>query len=216
MPEIRRSPVRGPVEAHRCRVGVVDRPADVVVAAHVGDPRRRARRGPELLEGPGGQAHVAAGQHRPRLHHQGVVVGQVADLAVVPTLAAPESADVPGTPLVDLERLRQLTDGTEAGLRELVNLYLEQTTSQLGQLMNAVRDGQTDAVRRLAHSCAGASATCGVRALVPLLRELERQADAGKLTSADALCASAVREFEGLREFLAPYSLPAVELAAHA
>ena len=64
-------------------VVVVDRPADVVVAARVGDPGGRRRRGRQLLQRAGGEPRVAAGEHRPDLHHQAVVVGQVADLAVV-------------------------------------------------------------------------------------------------------------------------------------
>jgi CheY-like chemotaxis protein len=135
------------------------------------------------------------------------------------SVAAPAptaSSTTQASPPVDMERLRELTDGTEAGLRELVNLYLEQTTLQTEQLRDAVRGGDANEVRRIAHSCAGASATCGMNGLVPLLRELERQGHEGKLTTAEALSAEAVREFARIREFLAPYSRPASELAAQA
>ena len=57
-------------------------------------------------------------------------------------------------------------------------------------------------VRRLAHSCAGASATCGMRRLVPLLRELERQGLEGKLAGTEHLCAQVSREFVRVRQFL--------------
>jgi HPt (histidine-containing phosphotransfer) domain-containing protein len=107
---------------------------------------------------------------------------------------------------VDLERLREVTDGTEAGLRELVNLYLDQTTGQLAQLARAVAENQPGEVRRIAHSCAGASATCGMTDIVPLLRELERQGFEGRLTTAEELLAGAQREFARLRDYLAPYS----------
>ena len=113
---------------------------------------------------------------------------------------------------VDMERLRELTDGTEDGLRELVNLYLEQTTTQMEQLQKAVRENQPVEVRRIAHSCAGASATCGMNEIVPLLRELELQGFEGKLTTAEKLGDDAVREFARIRTFLAPYSRPAPEL----
>lgn len=133
--------------------------------------------------------------------------------------AAPESkvaAPAAENPPVDMERLRELTDGTENGLRELVNLYLEQTTMQLEQLQKAVAENQTAEVRRIAHSCAGASATCGMNEIVPLLREMERQGFENQLTSAPALCADALREFARIRAFLAPYSRPADELATPA
>ncbi len=53
-------------------------------------------------------------------------------------------------------------------------MYLKQTHKQFGQIEAAIRDGKADAVRRVAHSCAGASATLGMTQLVPKLRELEK------------------------------------------
>jgi CheY-like chemotaxis protein/nitrogen-specific signal transduction histidine kinase/HPt (histidine-containing phosphotransfer) domain-containing protein len=105
---------------------------------------------------------------------------------------------------VDMERLRDFTDGDANSLRELVALYLQQTGGQIEQLERAVAANQPPEVRRLAHSCAGASATCGMRRLVPLLRELERQGYEGRLTNAADLCQGVVREFARIREFLAP------------
>ena len=86
-------------------------------------------------------------------------------------------------PPVEMDRLKDLTDGNEDNLRELVKFYVQQTTEQLEQLKSAVRGNRTDEVRRVAHSCAGASATCGMPNMVPL-RELERQGHEGKLTTA--------------------------------
>ncbi|MGO9517321.1 MAG: Hpt domain-containing protein, partial [Candidatus Korobacteraceae bacterium] len=60
------------------------------------------------------------------------------------------------------------------GLRELVDMFLNQTHKQFGQIEAAIRDGKADEVRRVAHSCAGASATLGMTRLVPKLRELEK------------------------------------------
>jgi CheY-like chemotaxis protein len=119
-----------------------------------------------------------------------------------------------GKPPVDMERLRELTDGTEAGVRELVNLYIEQTTVQLQELDAAIRAGQAAEVRRVAHSCAGASATCGMGGIVPLMREMEQQGFEGKLTTAAALCADAVREFDRISAFLASHAAPNDETGA--
>ncbi len=63
----------------RPRVAVVDRPADVVVAAHVGDPGAGRRRGRQRRECLAREHDVSRGEHRPDLHHQAVVVRQVAD-----------------------------------------------------------------------------------------------------------------------------------------
>ena len=103
---------------------------------------------------------------------------------------------------VDMDRLLEFTDGSADNLRELVMLYLTQTTEQFDKLQVAVTDGNAAEVRRVAHSCAGASATCGMRHLVPLLRELERQGREGKLTTAGNVFEQADREFKRIRLFL--------------
>lgn len=104
---------------------------------------------------------------------------------------------------VDMARLVSMTEGTEQSVRELIELYLKQTTEQLAQLQNAIANSDAEAVRRLAHSCVGASATCGVTRLVPLLRELERMAHEGRLTNAHQVFDQAMREFSRVRDFLA-------------
>jgi CheY-like chemotaxis protein/HPt (histidine-containing phosphotransfer) domain-containing protein len=116
---------------------------------------------------------------------------------------------------VEMERLLDFTDGNLDSLRELVTLYLEQTGKQLVQLETAVQAGAAAEVRRLAHSCAGASATCGMSQLVPLMRELERQGYEEKLTTAPQLSVQAGREFERIRDFLQAYLASHAELAAH-
>jgi CheY-like chemotaxis protein len=141
-----------------------------------------------------------------------------AEPAQSPAVADPAAAAAPETgneaSPVDLERLLDLTDGNPESLRELVELYLSQTTGQIAQLEAAVKTGAAPETRRLAHSCAGASATCGMTRLVPLLRELERQGYEGKLTTAAELCREAGCEFERIRKFLQAYVAKHCELAA--
>ena len=115
---------------------------------------------------------------------------------------------------VDMERLLEFTDGSADNLRELVTLYLTQTTEQLEKLRAAVDAADAAEVRRLAHSCAGASATCGMRHLVPLLRELERQGRDGKLTDAGNVFAQAGREFKRIRSFLEERHVGQADIAA--
>jgi len=116
----------------------------------------------------------------------------------MPSDAAGSSDEAP----VDMERLLEFTDGNPESFRELATLYLEQTNGQIEQLEAAIRDGNAVDVRRLAHSCAGASATCGMRRLVPLLRELEHKSQNGDLSNAHELCTGVIREFGAVREFL--------------
>jgi signal transduction histidine kinase/HPt (histidine-containing phosphotransfer) domain-containing protein len=118
---------------------------------------------------------------------------------------------VPAEPPVDMDRLNSVIDGDVDGLRELTELYLKQTTNQLAQLEAAVRANRADEVRRVAHSCAGASATLGMTRLVPMLRDLEKQGASGALTNAAQVCENAAREFKCIQDFLA--SLPALASA---
>ncbi|HSY10155.1 MAG TPA: Hpt domain-containing protein, partial [Candidatus Dormibacteraeota bacterium] len=104
---------------------------------------------------------------------------------------------------VDMDRLNDMTDGNAENFRELVELYFEQTAQQLAQITEAVRANDSDKVRHVAHSCAGASATLGMVRIVPLLRELERQGVEGSLTNAAQVCENAEREFEQIKKFLA-------------
>jgi signal transduction histidine kinase/HPt (histidine-containing phosphotransfer) domain-containing protein len=122
------------------------------------------------------------------------------------TLSAPAlSAAAPGPAEeapVDLARMKDLTDGQINELCELVEMYFTQTQKQFGQMREAIRDNKADQLRRVAHSCAGASATLGMTQLVPRLRELERLGASGTLTGAGEICENAVREFHRVREFL--------------
>jgi len=108
---------------------------------------------------------------------------------------------------VDTERLLEFTDGSPENLRELVELYLSQTAGQLEQLEAAVAANTPAEVRRVAHSCAGASSTCGMRRLAPLLRQLERMGLEGQLANAAELCRQASREFELIRAFVQAHIL---------
>jgi signal transduction histidine kinase/HPt (histidine-containing phosphotransfer) domain-containing protein len=106
-------------------------------------------------------------------------------------------------PPVEMDRLNDLTDGNANSFRELVDLYNKQTTQQLEQIQNAIRANDTAEVRRVAHSCAGASATLGMVRLVPMLRDLEKQGHDGKLTTAAQVAENAAREFKIIQDFLA-------------
>ena len=75
------------VEADRIGVGIANGPADVVMAADVGDPGGGVRLDRQGAQGVGGERDIAGGEHGPDLDHEGVVVGEVGDLARVLALA---------------------------------------------------------------------------------------------------------------------------------
>src|SRR5688572_3849321 len=77
------------------------------------------------------------------------------------------------TPSVDINRLKDLTDGNREEMREFIELYFQQTTAQLAGLKVAIQERSAGQIRHLAHTCAGASATCGINGMAVLLREIE-------------------------------------------
>jgi signal transduction histidine kinase/HPt (histidine-containing phosphotransfer) domain-containing protein len=108
----------------------------------------------------------------------------------------------PLEPSVEMDRMTDLTDGNQDQLRELVEMYLKQTSKQLAQLETAIRDGNAGTVRQVAHSCAGASATLGMVHLVPRLRELEKLGASGTLPGAVEIFDQATHEYVQVQEFL--------------
>jgi HPt (histidine-containing phosphotransfer) domain-containing protein len=104
-----------------------------------------------------------------------------------------------------MERLLDFANGDAENLRELVELYLQQTVKQIAQLTNAVAARKADEVKRIAHSCAGASSTCGMVHISPMLRELERQGFEGLEPNAGQLTADVSREFDRIHNFLTDY-----------
>gem|GEM_PF-628582 len=103
---------------------------------------------------------------------------------------------------VDVARLFDAAGGDEELVRELVELYLSQTSQDVEKLRVAVASGAADEVKRITHTGVGGSATCGMVALAAPLAELERAGDEGQLTEAQALVARIEQELERTRTFL--------------
>jgi CheY-like chemotaxis protein len=140
--------------------------------------------------------------------------GGVAGAATAPANSGPVAQAIPSTeaPLpaksskpqtisVDTDRLMEFAGGDVTNFNELVNLYITQTTQQLRQLAQAIGKGDASEASSLAHSCAGASATCGMVAIVSILRELEQAARAGDLEVLPRLCQAAQTEFKRIEQF---------------
>jgi HPt (histidine-containing phosphotransfer) domain-containing protein len=103
---------------------------------------------------------------------------------------------------VDLARLNDFAGGSVENFNELVALYLKQTTEQLEQIRAGIRSENPEPVARIAHSCAGASATCGMTGMVPLLRQIERLGQDKRLDAVTELLPAVEAEFTRLRLFL--------------
>ena len=100
---------------------------------------------------------------------------------------------------MDADRLLEFAGGDQQNLAELIDLYISQTTRQLAQIQLALENGNGSELATIAHSCAGASATCGMIAIVPILRQLEYLGKVGDMIDLPKLCRAAQMEFQRIQ-----------------
>jgi len=102
----------------------------------------------------------------------------------------------------DLNHLFSMCNADREAAAELVDLYITQTSAQLEQLEAAVEAQAAEEIRRIAHSCAGASSSCGATSMTEQMRALEALANQGKLSEIPKCLTVILRTFEKCREFL--------------
>lgn len=105
-------------------------------------------------------------------------------------------------PLVDMERLTDLSEGKRRQMRQLVALYIRTMSDQMTKLQAALAAGRSDDVKRLAHSGAGASAMVGMNAAIAPLRELEALAAEGDLSRARGTLGQLRKAYGQIKTFL--------------
>jgi HPt (histidine-containing phosphotransfer) domain-containing protein len=119
----------------------------------------------------------------------------------------PANLNVPGSPAadaapVDLAPLFGFTDGNSAALKELVALYVRDTTRQLKQLEEAIAANDARSIHEISHSCAGSNDTCGAKFVAAPLRVLAHSARKGDIGQARELHRQAASEFQRVLQFL--------------
>lgn len=102
-------------------------------------------------------------------------------------------------PPVDLEHINEAM-GEDTS--EILDLYVTGTTQDLAKLAKAIQTNNVEEVDQIAHNCAGTSATCGMVAIVPMFRALEKAGREGNLDKASEYLDEAKRQFERIRLFL--------------
>jgi len=140
---------------------------------------------------------------------------------MVPRLAAPDdrvevgvagraarllysaSMSMPVLDLDLLEELRSILD--DAGVREIVDLYLAEAPRSIASLEEALGAGDTAGVRSAAHRLKGAASGVGALEVTAIARAFEQATDAGQQASIDVagLHAAAARAAAALRALLA-------------
>lgn len=114
----------------------------------------------------------------------------------------PQGSEPAAEAPADMERLREFSNDDPSSLRELIQLYYHQTENRIAKIQEALASGASQEVRHLAHSGAGASATCGMPRMARIFSELEKLGLENRLEEARALFASLPKEFLILRQYL--------------
>ncbi len=128
--------------------------------------------------------------------------GPAANTSALPASGPAGAGKILEQPPVDLARLNDFAGGNVENFNELVALYLKQTIEQIGQIREGLASASAEQVSRVAHSCAGASATCGMTAMVPLLRQIERLGHDQDLAAVAGLMPIVDTEFDRLLRYL--------------
>ncbi len=111
----------------------------------------------------------------------------------------------PNTEAVDrsaLLALAEMDDGDGDLLRDLIELFLDQTPPQLAAVREASERGDAGGLREAAHALRGSSVTIGAGPMTELCRELEALGAAGKTESAGALVSRLEAAFVEVRAVL--------------
>ncbi|MFN8623170.1 MAG: Hpt domain-containing protein [Chloroflexota bacterium] len=87
---------------------------------------------------------------------------------------------VDGIPVLEPERLADLSGGDDAFAAELVGMLASETGKLMARIDAGVAAGDAEAVRGAAHALKGSSATLGFAALSEAARRLEAAARAGE------------------------------------
>jgi two-component system sensor histidine kinase/response regulator len=110
-----------------------------------------------------------------------------------------------GEALLDVERLEAAANDDPEMVKELVDLYFAQAQDLMNGLRAAINSDSAKDVDHFAHKLVGASLACGMSAMVPPLRELEKRGKEGNLGDADALFERADRHLELTRNKVGSY-----------
>jgi len=115
--------------------------------------------------------------------------------------AVPTTPETDASPL-DESHLTELVGGDPHDILDLVELYLRDTSARVTELREALRNRSAEDVGRIAHACAGASAACGMTAIVPVFQELERLGCQGEIEGAERVQPEVERQLRRIRDHL--------------
>ncbi len=111
---------------------------------------------------------------------------------------------------VNMHRLQDMANDDPVQLRELVGLYIKESTDVMRALKISLQTADWEQSERLAHRLGGTSAVCGILGIVRPLRELEMTAKAGHRSFNKMLFREASRQYARVTAYLDGLGLTAV------
>jgi HPt (histidine-containing phosphotransfer) domain-containing protein len=105
-------------------------------------------------------------------------------------------------PAIDLVRMREAADGDDEFLKQLVEVFLDDTALRMKELNAALaaRDGRN--IGRTAHQLKGSSANVGATMLFDLAKTLEKMGQGNELSGASEIIAGLETEYARVRQEL--------------
>ena len=103
---------------------------------------------------------------------------------------------------IDLVRLREFSDGTPEGVRQLSDMFVSHMTESIAALRPAVDEGRAEDIRTHAHRVAGSAGACGAGHFNALLSRMETLGAAGELAGTAPLMEEIEAELQHIRRFL--------------
>ncbi len=121
-------------------------------------------------------------------------------IVLEPVEESVEPADEPYFAAVDFAALDEITDNDNEMRREVLEMYLAQTATQLDEIERAIIVNDANALSSVAHKSVGGSALCGMTGIVEPMRKLERMGLDGKTEEAASFLAQARRAFVSINK----------------
>ncbi len=114
----------------------------------------------------------------------------------------PSSGSGSSSPGIDYEMLLGRVGGDRQLLAELVNIFLDECPKMLGQIQDAIRDGDGEALWKASHTLKGSVGNFAAPAAFEAALRLEKIGRAGVIAEAEAALLELEAELETLRESL--------------
>ena len=108
-------------------------------------------------------------------------------------------------PPVDLNRLRDLSEGDLDFEREVLSVYVEDGEEFVRQINESLSARETELAAAAAHSLKGASGNIGADTLHGIAQELETVLIRGEAAAAIALYPALAHEFAKVRQYLSEH-----------